>query len=76
MISPQILLTDNIILNKQVIFWNIYVYTCKHMHTGTINEKQNSFIYMNRYMGRFRGRKDKGVIMYLYYNLKLKEVIF
>lgn len=76
MISPQILLTDNIILNKQVIFWNIYVYTCKHMHTGIINEKQNIFIYMNRYMGRFRGRKDKGVIMYLYYNLKLKEVIF
>jgi hypothetical protein len=59
----------NTLQNKLVIFRNIYVYSYMHaitMKKGSMTWKEHSEWYMEG----FGGRKEKGEMLWLYYNLK------
>lgn len=50
----------------------MYVYTQTYMHRITISDKRDHKFEKVQVRLEFRGRKQKGEMLYLYYNIKFK----
>lgn len=62
--EPENKHTSNIVWTQEVIFRNIYVYTCTHMKAITVSEKGGHKVgrALEVSMGGFEGKKEKGEI--------------
>lgn len=63
-IKPENKHTSNIVWTQEVIFRNIYVYTCAHMKEIAVSENGGHKVEreLEESMGGFEGKKQKGEI--------------